>query len=100
MQGDFDYSQLTFPTEAGLYVEEKKEDISGVGDSLDKLMMDVLPGKDGAAEAQAQEFADEIMVQDDSPVQQKGPQSGAGQGDEELQIGDISDDEQDNIIDF
>ena len=44
-----------------MYVDEKKEDLSGVGDDLD-VLLDVLPGKDAAAELQAQDFADEIML--------------------------------------
>ena len=62
MQGDFEYSQLTFPTAEGMYVEEEKEDLSGIGDNLDGLL-DVLPGKDAAAEIEAQSYADEIMLQ-------------------------------------
>lgn len=98
VQGDFDYSQLTFPTAEGLYTEEEKEDLSGVGDDLD-VLLDVLPGKDAAAEAQAQDYADEIMLKDDSLVYEGGAQQGdAGQDVEELQFDDIT--EEDNIIDF
>jgi hypothetical protein len=96
MQGDFDYSQLTFPTAEGLYIEEQKEDLSGVGDSLDALL-DVLPGKDAALESQAQDYADEIML-DDSVVQDE---DGASQEeDEQAQMGgDILDDDL-NELDF
>lgn len=97
LQGDFDYSQLTFPTAEGVYLEEKKEDLSGVGDNLDDLL-DVLPGKDAAAEAQAQDYADEIMLEEDSDgnYEQAG---GEGEQSSDLVLGDEKE-KGENVIDF
>jgi hypothetical protein len=94
LQGDFDYSQLTFPTAEGLYTEEPKEDLRGVGDSLDALL-DVLPGKDAALESQADEYAEEIMLDDFSgqdEVEQEAP-------DQDPMTGDFRDDDL-NELDF
>jgi hypothetical protein len=87
MQGDFDYSQLTFPTAEGLYTEEPKEDLRGVGDSLDALL-DVLPGKDAA-------LAEEIML-DDFSGQDEAEQEAPDQG---PMTGDFRDDDL-NELDF
>lgn len=64
VQGDFDYSQLTFATASATAEEEAAaaaEDVSGIGDSLEPLL-DVLPGVGGGEQAQAAQYAQELML--------------------------------------
>eukprot|EP00892_Ulva_mutabilis_P001949 jgi/Ulvmu1/11755/UM008_0169.1 len=65
LNGDFDYSQLTFATASASAEEEEAaaaaEDVSGVGDRLEPLL-DVLPGVAGGEAAQAAQFAQELML--------------------------------------
>jgi hypothetical protein len=90
VQGDFDYSQLTFPTAAAVEDEERREDVGGTGDRLDPLL-NILPGLDGEAQAQAQEYAAEVMGASDASTDDE---------DGELFADDDDDDGDDNIIDF
>jgi hypothetical protein len=66
IQGEFDYNKLEVPSLRAEQAAEE-EDISGIGDDLDKLM-NVLPGLDAEARAQAQEFAAELMIPDSEGV--------------------------------
>lgn len=99
LQGDFDYTQLTFAATASTADEEAAEgveDVSGVGDSLDPLL-DVLPGVSGGDEAQAAQYAAELML----------PGGLANDSDDEddsldrsLDEGDDLEDEGDEELDF
>lgn len=104
VQGDFDYSQLTFATAAAAEEEAAaaEEDISGTGDRLEPLL-DVLPGVSGGDAAQAARYAEELMLPGGFGGSAAGSDSdgeiGAG-SDSGVSLDDYDDDGEEEELDF
>lgn len=104
VQGDFDYSQLTFATAAAAEEEAAgaEEDISGTGDRLEPLL-DVLPGVSGSDAAQAAQYAEELMLPGGFGGGAAGSDSdeerGAG-SDSDVSLDEYDDDGEEEELDF